>query len=257
MSVSLPVIVALIQSIDSVVSSAIFDNTTNTLSFTLLDGTIKAIQLDIEERYVGQNTVSNTMPNSTALTNFVESSTSPSRNPQVGDIVTWVNVLSNATDKIYRCTYYSTGWAWYEIPTIESASTTTLGLIKGDNETTTNSIRYTVTDGVVTSIDVKRGSTYVPITDFISTSEAEQLKGKSGTLTLSSGDFTNNQAQKTIADMGADDAIFFTPSTASDKTKIQDAEMFVSSSGNVVTFTVETVPSSTINLKFFVSRGTE
>lgn len=213
------------------------------------------VSLDIQERYVGQKTAQNTVPNPTDLTAFVVSTTSPSRNPNIGDIVTWVDVIPSATDTIYKCTYYSTGWAWYVIPDTESASDTNLGLIQGDMSGS-NNIRYTITAGKITDVLVNKSGTYVSISSMLVPSDLNVVYGISGSVTLATSDWSNKVCTKTISGLGSNDAIFFTPSSSSDKTALQNADVFVSVSGTTVTFTATTLPVADISLSYFISRGT-
>ena len=84
---------------------------------------------------------------------------------------------------------------------------------------------------------------------------ASKAFGVSGTLTIAKANWSSKTYTATIADMGANDGIFFTPSTATDKANMEDANIFISTSGNTVTFTAETTPTTEINLKYFIARG--
>jgi len=87
---------------------------------------------------------------------------------------------------------------------------------------------------------------------------ASSALGRSGTYTLAvsdwrgSGPYTFND---NFSYLGNNDAIFFSPSTATDKTNMEDANIFISSSGIMVSFRAETKPTADITLEYFIVKG--
>lgn len=102
--------------------------------------------------YVGSITAS-TEPNATALTNFVESE---GFELKAGDTVIWIYQISGATDKTYKCMYGASGWSWFEIPPIESASNGTKGLVAGTWGIDNYNTLVDIVDGKIRGIYVKR-----------------------------------------------------------------------------------------------------
>jgi hypothetical protein len=84
---------------------------------------------------------------------------------------------------------------------------------------------------------------------------ASAVQGLNGTLTIPTSNWSDNAYSVEVEDMGENDAIFFTPLTREDKTALEEANVFISTEGNVVTFTCDDMPSTAINLKYFICRG--
>lgn len=84
---------------------------------------------------------------------------------------------------------------------------------------------------------------------------AKSLAGKSGSVTVQVASWTGNVCTFTLADMGNNDAVFFTPSDAASKTALENADVLVTCAGNVVTFTARRAPDTVVNLEYFISRG--
>lgn len=84
---------------------------------------------------------------------------------------------------------------------------------------------------------------------------AGAIYGTSGAVTLLVANWVVDTYTLTVADLGANDAIFFTPTTATDKSNIESASFFISASGTTVTITAVTPPIVDIGLDYFISRG--
>lgn len=83
-----------------------------------------------------------------------------------------------------------------------------------------------------------------------------EVLGVSGTLTIKASDWSNKTYTVTLGQLGTNDAVFFTPTTASDKDAIDTAGgAYTTTSGSEVTFTVATVPTADISLDYFIARG--
>ena len=80
-------------------------------------------------------------------------------------------------------------------------------------------------------------------------------KGKSGSVTIATSDWSSNIATKTFADLGTYDLIQFYPATTTDKTNASNADIFVSASGSTVTFTATNTPTANITFNYFISQG--
>jgi hypothetical protein len=109
-------------------------------------------QIICDAIYVGTITA-NTEPNATALTNFVVSEGFELKS---GDVVIWIYQISGATDKSYKCMYGASGWGWYEIPPIESASNGTKGLVAGTWGVDNYDTLVDIVDGKIRHIYVKK-----------------------------------------------------------------------------------------------------
>lgn len=120
-------------------------------------------QIICDAIYVGSITA-NTEPNATTLTNFV---ISEGFELKAGDIVIWTYQISGATDKSYKCMYGASGWGWYEIPPIESASNGTKGLVTGTWRVDNYNTLVDIVDGKIRGIYVKRYGS--PVYDEIAT----------------------------------------------------------------------------------------
>lgn len=102
---------------------------------------------------------------------------------------------------------------------------------------------YEFTTTVIKTIDEK----YLPTSIF----------GTSGTVTLAAAgwDADNNSYTFIVNELGDTDAIFFKPSDLDDKGALDEADCFITNNGQTVTFYAATIPTSDINLTYFVSRG--
>ena len=81
------------------------------------------------ENYVGSLTVSTLTGIETELNNLVQQV--ESREPANGDVVMVTLEVTGGTDEIYKYFYTADGWQSYQMPSIESASNTDKGIIKG------------------------------------------------------------------------------------------------------------------------------
>ena len=107
-----------------------------------------------------------TLPSEDELTNFVITHTTPSRAPKLGDVVLFTQIVTGGTDKSYKFMYTASEpdhWAYYVIPTVESASNTDKGILQGTLGDTTGNVQVSVVDGKVADILVKDGTTYKSI----------------------------------------------------------------------------------------------
>lgn len=105
------------------------------------------------ETYIG--TLSGaTLPTDTTLNNFVQSVAE--RSPQGGDYVYFILEIAGGTDKNYKYTYSNTsGWGGAEIPPMETADNTTLGIIKGSyTGTTSKNFQVNISGGEIVSINI-------------------------------------------------------------------------------------------------------
>ena len=82
-----------------------------------------------------------------------------------------------------------------------------------------------------------------------------ESKGISGTIIVNTTDWTDYAYTTTIAKLGEKDAIFFTPSTRSDKEATENAEVFIEANGGEVTFSCTSVPNAGITFKYFIVKG--
>ena len=121
------------------------------------------------------------------------------------------------------------------------ASTTNLGLTVAVSGNTKFSDYRSIQDSNLQKIDEFAGS----------------IKGVSGTVTLLAASWSGTTYTLTVAGLGNNDAIFFTPSTTTDKETMDESKIFISpsTSGTTVTITAETAPSTDISLDYFISRG--
>lgn len=115
----------------------------------------------------------------------------------------------------------------------------------------------TVTDGVAEiTVDSALDSTSEnPIKNKVVTEALSAVRGLSGTATLLANDWVNNEQSLVLSELGDDDAVFFYPSSSTDKELLESANVFVSASYSTVTFSAETTPSSDISLYYFIARG--
>ena len=80
---------------------------------------------------------------------------------QNGDTIIWTETISGATDKSYTCRYGISGWSITDIPTVESASNTDAGLIKGNyGSDTTSNILASIVGGKIVDIYYNRNGIY-------------------------------------------------------------------------------------------------
>ena len=107
-----------------------------------------------------------TLPSEDELTNFVITHTTPSREPKLGDVVIFTQIVTGGTDKSYKFMYTASEpehWVNYVIPTVESATNTDKGILQGTLGDTTGNVQVSIVDGKVADILVKDGTTYKSI----------------------------------------------------------------------------------------------
>lgn len=107
-----------------------------------------------------------TLPSEDELTNFVITHTTPSRAPKLGDVVLFTQIVTGGTDKSYKFMYTASEpehWAYYVIPTVESATNTDKGILQGTLGDTTGNVQVSIVGGKVADILVKDGTTYKSI----------------------------------------------------------------------------------------------
>lgn len=139
--------------------------TTNTGDITQLKQDVIDInnQLLTSFRYCGSYTSQNP-PTNTNLNNLMSSWGLTVRN---GDVIIWTWTKSSATDVSYTCRYnVNNTWDTIEIPTVETASNTEMGLIQGNYDAdltpsdTTPNILASIVGGKIVDIYYKRGGIY-------------------------------------------------------------------------------------------------
>lgn len=107
-----------------------------------------------------------TLPSEDELTNFVITHTTPSREPKLGDVVLFTQIVTGGTDKSYKFMYTASEpehWVNYVIPTVESATNTDKGILQGTLGDTTGNVQVSIIDGKVADILIKDGTTYKSI----------------------------------------------------------------------------------------------
>ena len=118
------------------------------------------------ETPIGEYPSGPALPSEDALTNFVITHTTPSREPKLGDVVIFTQIVTGGTDKSYKFMYTASEpehWASYVIPTVESATNTDKGILQGTLNDTSGNVQVSIIAGKVADILVKDGSTYKSI----------------------------------------------------------------------------------------------
>ena len=85
--------------------------------------------------------------------------------------------------------------------------------------------------------------------------DLNDLFGINGTLTLTDDDWEGDTATKVVSALGTNDLIDLYPATLADKEAASDADLFVSSNGNTLTFVATYPPQTAITFKYFITRG--
>lgn len=153
-----------LNDLDSRVSENYNDNISQGNDITILQGKVSTLEQEIITgfRYVGTIT-SNNAPDSTSLTYYVE--TTQGLTLTNGDTVIWIQIISGATDKSYRCIYGYSGWSWSEIPAVELASNTDAGLIIGQLSGGTQNVYASIVGGKIVDLFYNNGNnTFTSIT---------------------------------------------------------------------------------------------
>lgn len=105
----------------------------------------------------------------TILTQFVVNHTDPSREPKIGDVILYTQIITGDTDKSYKFMYTLSGWTYYVIPTVETASNTDKGIVQGTLGDTSGNYQVSIVAGKVADILVKDGTTYKSIKTLLDT----------------------------------------------------------------------------------------
>lgn len=129
----------------------------NTLDISVLQGKVATLE---EQAITGENPIGElsgtSAPSDSALTAFVVEKAG--RQPKGGDVVTYKQIISGGTDKIFKCTYSSatSSWSWYEIPSTEKAANDTYGIVKGgySAENTTDPTQVNIVGGDIKNVYV-------------------------------------------------------------------------------------------------------
>lgn len=79
--------------------------------------------------------------------------------------------------------------------------------------------------------------------------------GKSGNLVLSVSDWNDNVMTKEVTGLRDDDTILIAPESRQDRDLMSGADIFATSSGNIVTFTCGTTPIEPIRVIYYILRG--
>lgn len=161
--------------------------------------------------YVGSITA-NTEPNATTLTNFVESE---GFELKAGDVVIWIEQISGATDKTYKCMYGASGWSWFEIPPIESASNGTKGLVAGTWGVDNYDTLVDIVDGKIRHIYIKKygSAVYDDIATITTTLEQAIINIINGTASVGSATYaTYDESERNNAVKTPISSKFATPS---------------------------------------------
>lgn len=139
---------------------------------TTKDGELTARINNLEQSaYGGETPIGSydsgpTLPSEDDLTQFVITHTTPSREPKLGDVVLFTQIVTGGTDKSYKFMYTASEpehWVNYVIPTVESATNTDKGILQGTLGDTTGNVQVSIVDGKVADILVKDGTTYKSI----------------------------------------------------------------------------------------------
>lgn len=101
--------------------------------------------MQLAQRYIGRMS-GTTLPTEAQLTQFVRDTTES--DPLNGDTIIFVEVIPNATDKVFKYFYTASKWQNYEIPAIESAQNGSLGSVQGT---------YAIGDTGDTLVDISGG----------------------------------------------------------------------------------------------------
>lgn len=82
------------------------------------------------------------------------------------------------------------------------------------------------------------------------------IYGRSGTITISVSDWSNKTYVVNLIDMGNDDCVICQPKGRANKTVADNAGLVLEEvSGTTLTFTVSKLPTNSIVLDYFISRG--
>lgn len=154
-------------------------------NLTIKDGELEGRIDNLEQSaYGGETPIGSydsgpTLPSEDELTNFVITHTTPSREPKLGDVVLFTQIVTGGTDKSYKFMYTASEpehWSNYVIPTVESATNTDKGILQGTLGDTTGNIQVSIVGGKVADILVKDGTTYKSIKVLLDSLRAALVK---------------------------------------------------------------------------------
>lgn len=107
----------------------------------------------LDLNYIGQYSSENPPTQETLTSVGLQLKGSPLEN---GDTLLWVEQKLHDTDVVWKCTYVHTNdWVFYAIPSVESASNDTLGIIQGTTQADGKNIIVDIVSGKVNSLYIK------------------------------------------------------------------------------------------------------
>lgn len=200
--------------------------------------------MQLSQRYIGRMS-GTALPTDAQLTQFVRDTTAS--DPANGDTIIFVQVIPNATDKVFKYFYSATKWQNYEIPAIESAQNGSLGSVQGT---------YSIGDTADTLVDISGGKilniyvldgtgTYRNIVEYLNSTSENVAK-------IVNGDTFVGNALRAVADGVGNNIVdtYLTKALGATKTYVRDYAMprefndvdFIASTGFVDE--VPTTPAS-------------
>ncbi len=111
---------------------------------------------------------------------------------ELGDLITYVGHVTGAVDTNYNCLYTKNGWIWYETTSLETASNTEMGIVKGNGNNTNSNEVIDIQNGEIQGIKVKdMNGTQRYLKGYINDLEDKQAKILDGTTSVPKA--TNSQ----------------------------------------------------------------
>ena len=120
-----------------------------------------------------------------------------------------------------------------------------------------NIYELTFSDGKTVTFTAPKGSKgdsfkYEDFTE----EQLASLKGVKGEITITTSQWSSQgTCSIDFQDLRGRDAVIFTPVTTDDKTAIEDANLFISANGSIVTFRCDVTPIIDVKLEYFIFRG--
>lgn len=112
--------------------------------------------------------------------------------PELGNLITYVGHVTGAVDTNYNCLYTKNGWIWYETTSLETASNTEMGIVKGNGNNSNANEVVDIQNGQIQGIKVKdMNGTQRYLKGYINDLEDNQAKILDGTTTVPKA--TNSQ----------------------------------------------------------------
>lgn len=146
-----------------------------------------ASRVSTGENFVAQMTGSS-LPSDTVLNAKVEEV--EERETKVGDVITFVLIVSGETDKVYKYIYTADGWEHYELPSVELGSNTDSGLVAGNYDGNGNS-QVNIIGGKVKGVYIKDGNTIREASEFIGSIKTRINNIENGTTQVGKADVAN------------------------------------------------------------------